>query len=112
VAWNGRMNQRQPRWESKKLRDSARGRDCTMRSPWCNGNPETTVWCHSNHSEHGKANGTKAHDIFGFYGCSDCHNYYDLASRQQGISNTDRRELFRKAHEKSLLIVVTEGILK
>jgi hypothetical protein len=103
---------REPRWESKKLRDSARGRDCTMNSPWCNHNPETTVWCHSNHSEHGKAVGGKAHDIFGFYGCSDCNYWYDIASRQDGFSNDERRGWYQKAHDKSLLIIVTEGVLK
>jgi hypothetical protein len=103
---------REPRWESKKLRDSARNKPCTMNTPWCNGNPETTSWCHSNHDEHGKGMGLKAHDIFGFYGCSDCHYWYDIASRQTGFSNEGRREWFRKAHEKSLLIIVQEGILK
>lgn len=104
--------QREPRWECKKLRDSARDRDCTMQSPWCNHDPRTTIWCHSNHDEHGKGMGCKAHDIFGFYGCSACHEYYDTTSRQKGYSNDTRREWFRRAHERSLLIIVTEGILK
>ncbi len=109
---NAPLRQRIPAWECKKLRQSAKGRACTMNSPWCNGNPETTIWCHSNHEEHGKSMGGKSHDIFGFYGCSDCHQWYDIASRQQGFSNEVRRDWFRKAFERSLLIVVTEGILK
>lgn len=103
---------REPRWESKKLRDSAKGRDCTMVSPWCNGDASSVVWCHSNHSEHGKGIGVKAHDIFGFYGCGACHVWYDTLSKQQGISNEERRHWFQKAHDKSLLIIVTEGVLK
>lgn len=39
----------------------------------CNRNPETTVWCHSNQSAHGKGERIKAHDCFGFLGCSSCH---------------------------------------
>lgn len=103
---------REPRWECKKLRDSARDKPCTMNSPWCNGNPATTVWCHSNFSEHGKSVGGKSHDIYGFYGCSDCHFWFDTASKQEGFSNEERRSWFQKAFERSLLIVVTEGILK
>lgn len=106
------LRQREPRWESKKLRDSARDKECTMASPWCNGDRSTVVWCHSNHSEHGKGMGVKAHDIFGFFGCSGCHAWYDTASKQEGFSNDERRAAYHRAHDRSLLIVVTEGILK
>lgn len=103
---------RQPRWESKKLRDSARDKPCTIQSPWCQQRTDTVVWCHSPFAEHGKGMGCKAHDIFGCYGCLECHTWLDTLSKQQGISNEERREAFRKAHERSLLIVVQEGILR
>lgn len=65
-------------YRNKKLRDSARGQDCQLRIPGvCNGNPETVVWCHLNGQEFGKGMGHKSHDIFGFYGCSACHDVYD-----------------------------------
>jgi hypothetical protein len=103
---------RQPRWESKKIRDSARDRDCTIKSPWCQNRRETTVWCHSPFQEHGKGMGVKAHDLFGCYGCFECHTYLDLLSKQEGVHNDERRLAFYRAMCESLLVIVTEGILK
>lgn len=80
---------KEPRWECKKLRDSARDRPCTGQSDWCNGDPNTTVWAHSNFSEHGKGVGMKAHDIFGAFLCSGCHLWFDTASKQEGFSNEE-----------------------
>lgn len=67
------MITKQRRHQSKKLRDSAKGQDCLIRSPVCNFNPETTVLCHMN----GGGTGTKKSDIFGAFGCSDCHDLCD-----------------------------------
>jgi Protein of unknown function (DUF1364) len=59
-----------------KVRESARGEDCTLRFPdVCNFNPETTVFCHSNRISDGKGMGMKAR--IGAYGCSDCHDVLD-----------------------------------
>jgi hypothetical protein len=59
--------------------DSARGAPCSIRLPGiCNGNAETTVWCHLNGHRFGKGGVLKAHDILGFHGCSSCHAYYDV----------------------------------
>ncbi len=104
--------QKGPRWVSMKLRKSAYMKPCTMHSPMCNGNPETTCWCHSDHEEHGKGVGIKSHDIFGFYGCSGCHIWYDIVSRQDGVPNEERRASYQKAHDKSMVIAVTAGVLK
>jgi hypothetical protein len=82
-----------------------------MRSPRCNGNRDTVVWCHSNHSQHGKGVGLKAHDIFGFYGCSGCHQWYDEISRYRGDPREIRDELFRWAHDRSLLRLLDKGVL-
>lgn len=59
------------------IRASARGETCTLRLPVCNGNNETTVWCHSNRAEDGKGMGIKARDEEGCYGCSACHAFLD-----------------------------------
>lgn len=59
------------------IRASARGEACTLRLPVCNGNRETTVWCHSNRAEDGKGMGIKARDEEGCYGCSACHAFLD-----------------------------------
>ena len=61
---------------SNKIRQAARDEECTFRSPWCNYNAETTVFCHLNEQFAGKGMGIKADDI-GFFGCSACHDIYD-----------------------------------
>lgn len=60
------------------IRKSARGEECTLRFPGiCNGDTQTTVWCHSNRAEDGKGMGLKARDEEGCYGCSACHAWLD-----------------------------------
>ena len=59
----------------QKLRDSARGEDCTLQIfPYCNGNPETVVLCHL---PSGSGMGQKSPDWFAVYGCSKCHDIID-----------------------------------
>jgi hypothetical protein len=51
--------------------------DCAFRFPGiCNFNPETTMFCHINTKYKGTA--IKSPDLFGAYGCSDCHQALDL----------------------------------
>lgn len=62
--------------KSKKLRDSARGQDCTMQvAGVCNYNPETTVLAHINIS--GGKMGGKETDISACFCCSACHAWLD-----------------------------------
>ena len=59
-----------------KLTGFARGRNCTIQiHPYCNGNPETTVFCHAPSDSHGM--GKKSPDWWGADGCSDCHDIVD-----------------------------------
>ncbi len=64
-------------YKSKKLRDSARGQECTMRVPGaCNHNPDTVVLCHVSTKRSAAMSG-KNHDNFSFYGCSNCHAWQE-----------------------------------
>ncbi|HIE0017527.1 DUF1364 family protein [Serratia marcescens] len=63
---------RSPAYRSKTLRDSARGRCCTL---ICSGNPETTVLCHLPSNIHGM--GYKSDDYWAVFGCSGCHDVID-----------------------------------
>ena len=64
--------------ESKKLRDSARGQQCTIRLPGvCNSNQETTVLCHLP----GAGMGMKSSDVHAAFGCSACHDEVDRRTR-------------------------------
>ena len=95
-------------YRNKKLRDSAQGQDCQLRIPGvCNGNPETVVWCHLNGQEYGKGMGHKSHDIFGFYGCSSCHDVYD-GRRQDAMALTEDAHA---AMLRSLRIAADMGVL-
>jgi hypothetical protein len=71
-----------------KITDFARGQDCLLRLPGvCNGNPETSVWAHSNRYADGKGAGLKADDRNGCIACYACHMVYDRQfSRPAGLS--------------------------
>ena len=58
-----------------KIRESARGEECTLRIPGvCNRNLETVVLCHAPYP--GKF-GSRKDNWWSAYGCSDCHDYVD-----------------------------------
>lgn len=57
---------------SPKLRRFARGRECQMKSIWCNGDNSTVVLCHSRRRT-GAGMAEKPHDFWAYHGCSACH---------------------------------------
>jgi len=65
------------RHQSKKIRASAKGQECQVRLPMCNGNPKTTVFAHLG----GGGMGSKTSDLIGCYSCSDCHDVIDSRVR-------------------------------
>lgn len=61
---------------SKKLRDSARGEECTLQiHPYCEGSSESIVLCHLPSEGHGIA--LKSPDHWSVYGCGVCHAIID-----------------------------------
>lgn len=67
---------KQQKIRSKAITQSAKGESCTFRIVGvCNGNNETTVFCHAP-SPH-KGIGSKSDDFWGAFGCSNCHSYAD-----------------------------------
>ncbi|VDS07538.1 hypothetical protein PARHAE_00715 [Paracoccus haematequi] len=57
-------------------RQNARGRECTLRLPSCNGDPQTTVLAHLR--MFGAAGmGQKPDDWFAVFACSACHDSLD-----------------------------------
>lgn len=58
-----------------KLRQSAKGQECTFRTGFCNYDPETTVLAHMQFD--GGKMGGKEHDISAAYACSACHEAID-----------------------------------
>ena len=79
-----------------------------MRSPVCNNNPETTVACHFNASWAGKGMGQKADDCAVFFGCSDCHRWYD---EESSILTYDQSWLLQ-AYYRTIRSLLDMGVLK
>jgi hypothetical protein len=64
----------------RKITESARGEDCTVRLPGiCNFNPETVVFAHLNGVRFGHGVGKKTK--WGAYACSACHDEIDRRTR-------------------------------
>lgn len=83
------------------LLELARGRQCLLLVPGvCCFNPATTVACHSNLSQHGKAGARKADDCYSVWGCVACHGWLD-----QGPAPGDQK---RSAFMLALQRQVTE----
>ena len=96
-------------YRNKKLRESARGQECTMLGPYCTGGGEArndVCWRHSNEQRHGKGTGIKANDLFGFYGCQNCEDWYS-----NSLAKPDAVYYFRDAWERSMIKVCELGVL-
>jgi hypothetical protein len=77
------------------LLEMARGRICLLMVPGvCTGDVATTVACHSNWQEHGKAGARKADDCYTVWGCVACHSWLDSGKAD---AQTKRR-IFSTAH--------------
>jgi hypothetical protein len=96
------------------IRRAARGQDCQLQILGvCNGDPATTVLCHSNLLADGKGMGLKAPDTAACFGCHACHSVLDgRAPRPDGMSIDDLLELFAYARERTHAILRAEGLLK
>lgn len=96
---------------SKKITDSAKGEDCTLRIPGiCNGNPETTVFAHLPGN---KGTGTKNHDIFGVYACNKCHDWIDGRGGESEYEDwLDRHEQMLRALQETQIKLYQKGLLR
>ena len=110
--------------QSKKIRQSAKGEECTlMFHPYSCTEPETTVFCHMPSPDNGV--GLKAsHDFWGAYGCAACHRLLDNVEKhgldpvefekckQRGIYRTQKKliekGLLTYRQEKRLCLQITK----
>ncbi len=104
---------RLPGMAVSKITKAAMNQECQMRiKDVCNGNPETTVWCHAIGSASGKGMGLKSPDVLGAFGCSACHDLYDRRSRLPlGVDRRDVEIAFHEAHQRSLRILIEKGLV-
>jgi len=108
-----RSPMKRSRPKTTKIRQSARGEDCTINLEGvCNYDTATVVWCHSNRASDGKGMGRKADDDRGAYGCRSCHAIYDRQEkRPDHLSLDDVEEAFTLAMEKSRAILASKGLV-
>lgn len=106
-----RMKSRGPKMTP--IRRAARNQECQLQILGvCNGDPATTVLCHSNELADGKGMGLKAPDSEACFGCSSCHDVLDgRAPRPAGMTLDDMRRLFAYARERTHSILRTMGLL-
>lgn len=96
---------------SKKIRESARGETCTLQIPGvCNGDPETTVFCHFPDETNGM--GTKSCDLSGGYGCSSCHDLIDRRTHVRGFAPEEREFFMRRAQTRTMRRLIEKGVIK
>tara|TARA_R110000822_G_scaffold31017_3_gene89925 strand:+ start:1297 stop:1623 length:327 start_codon:yes stop_codon:yes gene_type:complete len=101
---------KQPRIESKKLRDSAREQNCTLQVPGvCNHNPETTILAHLPDESHGGSR--KSDDFSACFACSDCHDWADGRTKDEW-SATDRQWMMRRAMVRTWRHWIRNGLVK
>lgn len=66
------------------IMDMARGRPCLLQAPYTmSHDPATTVACHGNSHQFGKAGARKANDQYTVWGCFECHSWLDQGSASQ-----------------------------
>lgn len=96
-----------------KIRESARGEDCTVRIPGiCHYQPEYTIWSHFRGLAGGKGMGIKSHDACGAYACTACDAVYDgQRPRPEGMTKEDVDLAWLKGHILSLVKLIKKGLI-
>lgn len=96
-----------------KIQASARGEECTVRTPGiCLFNPEATIWSHYRGSAGGKGMGIKSIDEAGAYACTACDAVYDgQRKRPHGMTKADIDLMWLQGHIRSLVILKEKGLI-
>lgn len=96
------------------IRRAARNQECQLQILGvCNGDPATTVLCHSNQLAAGKGMGLKAPDTEACFGCSACHDVLDgRAPRPAGMTMDDLLQAFGYAKRRTHAVLEAMGLLQ
>jgi hypothetical protein len=96
--------------KSKKIREAARGQDCTFNIAYvCNYDPATTVLAHLPDESHGM--GQKADDISAAFACSSCHNVVDNRVYDEHYS-LSKQWYMRRAMVRTWRKLIEMGVIK
>lgn len=95
-----------------RIRESAKGEQCTVRLPGCQGDPAMTIWSHYRGSAGGKGMGIKALDLNGCYACTFCDAVYDgQTPRPAGMTHADVQAAWDRGHHESLVKLNAKGLV-
>ena len=97
---------------SQKLRDSAKGQECTIQCPSvCSHDPDTTVLAHLTNESHGM--GLKADDVSACFACSSCHDWIDRRTMSPYFPDgSDREWYMRRAMVRTWRRWIEMGLVK
>jgi hypothetical protein len=99
-------------YRNKRIRESARGKECLMKLPGCCGGTESTIWSHYRGGAGGKGMSLKADDLCGAYACTHCDAIYDgQKPRPEGCTLIGVWIAWYEAHIQSLLILHSDGVI-
>ena len=90
--------------KSKKIRESARGEDCTLRLGFCSSN-ETVVLCHIGKR---RGMGLKCSDTFAIYSCASCHDVIDRRVKSTFSNDELNTQKLRALEETQELLIRKE----
>ena len=90
---------------NKKIRNSARGEDCSLRLVHCS-SPETVILAHIGRN---RGMGIKCADYFAVYACSSCHDIID--GRVMAPFELDLEEEKLRALEETQGKLINKGLL-
>ena len=95
-----------------KITDSARGKACTIRTPWCiDGSPhETTVPCHAP-SGFGRGMAHKAPDWAHARGCYVCHSVVDGRAHINETTADQRFQMWCRGFFETMQQLIAEGLV-
>ena len=98
----------------KKIRESARGQECTGNTPWCNYDSDTVVGAH--YGEAGeKGIAFKPDDTSLAYLCSKCHDWLDGRFQPPDSLSWDERDkewYWFRAMRRTWRLLVDNEVLK
>lgn len=104
------MALKQPRIESKKIRNAARGQGCTLQIVGvCNYNNDTVVLAHLPDESHGMSH--KADDISACFACSSCHDLLDRRTKNEEFES-DREWYMRRAMVRTWRKLIEMDVVK
>ena len=96
-----------------RIRESARGEECTVRIPGvCRGHPDYTIWSHAPLGAAGKGRSLKALDLCGAYCCTACDAVIDgQAPLPGGYTRAMAMNDWFMGHMRSLVRLRQKGLV-